>query len=430
MAKQHSKNESNKQPSSPAQEATSTPNPEGETLGESVGETIETAEVVEGVVAGATPVDIVTTDPNGQAPQVADDSDKSLVERYGKGLPPAKVRYLAQLRTVDSDEITRAMKKVAPEKYDNFMDALDRMNPIKQGVHTSRGEMQIPDIKMYHGSGADPLRPGDCPVGGIYTSDGRVLAVPKAALKATQVSHPNVGTTIDFTVLLIVKGNTFFLPQEGPQPVLPDWVEVRGGKAPICRSLDRERGDTFGPCGTCTFRPFQKDKEEKGCRADYTLYVVLPDFTGIYRLNVHGSSTTPCAVFIDKKVNSSGFKFPWAKYFTVEAMYKEDGNRKWYEFTASDSEREAPTKEESAALHKLSLKIDTEMVFPMLHRIYNADQKRADRIAQTKTETANLGGMAGLAGLAAGAGAPVAGPPPSAPSRPASGGSDISGGGL
>jgi len=329
---------------------------------------------------------------------VVDVPTHALTKRYSEALPQLAA-YVEQVAPPKSGEIQAALANLSEAKRAAFAAALARMNPVKAGQHTTRQEFRLPEMRMFHGTGTDELRPSDCPQGGIYTTDGRILAAPKDALANLKHNpkHAKLGTTVTGFVIGVHEAHTFWPPRSGN---LPAGVEMRSNM-PICRSLDRKRGDYFGSCEACAHRPFKdgKPNTKDACRNEDHVYFVLSDFSGVYRFVIHGKSIKPGSAAIKKKTR------PWTAYyehaFELEAKEAKLGTDRWFELTASIATDVAdPSAEEQALLDALVRQVDYEVYLPQMYAIYTTEPK----------VSANAGSASDMDALLKNAGASAAAP--------------------
>lgn len=306
------------------------------------------------------------------APAEADVPLSALTKKYAEALPEWQ-QYLEQVAPPTPGEIDRALASLQENKRKAFLSALARMNPVKLGQHTSRRDFNLPDLRVYHGTGNDEMRPAECPTGGIYGTDGRLLAATKATLPslAYNPKFRDLGTTVRGFVISMHEAATFWPPRTGQ---LPPGIEVRAN-VPICRTLDRKRGDYFGSCDACVYRPFKDGKSNKdACRNEDHAYFVLADFSGVYRVVFSGTSIKPGSAAIKKKTR------PWPSYFSqafeLDARERTEGSNRWFELTAEVSATvAAPDETESALLSALTRQIDYEIFFPRVYAIYTSPPK-------------------------------------------------------
>jgi hypothetical protein len=316
----------------------------------------------------------------------------ALLKKYADALPEWQ-QYLEQVAPPTQGEIDRALSALPDDKRKAFLAALARMNPVKLGQHTSRREFSLPDIRVYHGTGNDEMRPGDCPTGGIYGTDGRLLAAPKAALANLKHNpkHAKLGTTVPGFVIGMHEAGTFWPPRSGN---LPAGIEVRAN-LPICRTLDRKRGDYFGSCDACAYRPFKDGKPNKdACRNEDHAYFVLADFSGVYRIVFSSTSIKPGSAAIKKKSR------PWEAYFShpfeLESRERTEGSNRWFELAAEvAADLTDPTGEELTLLNALTRQVDYEIFFPRLHAMYTTAPKASTTQGTTSDMDALLGSVGG-----------------------------------
>lgn len=334
-------------------------------------------------------------------------STSALLQKYAKALPD-HAQYLSQVSPPTKDEIGDAIKSLPQADMERMIAAFARMNPVKIGQHTAKRDFNLPDIRIFHGTGTDEQRPAACPQGGIYTTDGRILAVPKENVETLNYNprYKGVGTAFAAFVIGVHEAGTFWPPRNAPPP---EGVEVRNN-VPICRTMDRQRGDYFGDCKTCTYQPFKDGKANKdACRSEDHLYVVLADFSGIYRLVVSSTSVKPGSRAVKTKSKS------WSSYyehaFDFDARANSQGTNRWYELNANVSNTPDPEPEKVTLLNALARQIDFQIYYPTLHRIYTTEPKMS-------AAKGNAADMDDLLKNAAGGGAPGAGAAPAPASAP------------
>lgn len=328
----------------------------------------------------------------------------ALLKKYQAALP-AHAQYLSQVTPPNRDELSEAIEVLPSANKAAMVEAFSRMNPVKVGQHTAKRDFSLPDIRIYHGTGTDEQRPGDCPTGGIYSTDGRVLAAPKEALANLRFNpkHTNLKEVLSGYVIGVHEAATFWPPRNAPPP---EGVEVRNNM-PICRSIDRERGDYFGSCKSCVYLAFKDGKPNKdACRNEDHVYVVLADFSGVYRIVVSGTSVKPGSRAV--KTKSKSWSSYYAHAFDFDARAETQGTNRWFELNANVSSAPDPTPEQTAVLNILARQIDFQIYYPTLYRIYSTEPK----MSQKQGSTADMDDL--LKKVGGGAPAPGAGPAASA----------------
>jgi len=336
----------------------------------------------------------------------------ALVKKYSEVLPHLAT-YIQQFSPPTKKEIASAVENLPPAERENMIKALAGMTPIKRGVHTAQRAFSLPEMRTYQGTGKDPLRPGETPKGGIYTTDGRILAAPKSALKMLQNDprYKTLSDTVDVYVVSLIAAATFWPPRKAPNP--PN-VEIRPD-VPICRSLDRKRGDKFGDCSVCNWRPFKEGGELPDgtqpdyCRFEHHVYVVPVDFSGIYRFVFSGTSIGPGSAAMDKK--SKPWPTPWTKRFTLEAKETTNAKGTFFQVAADISSNSTPnTPEADVLLNLFAGQIDFEIYFPGLAAIYNTKPVDQGSVGTAGDLDALIAGVE-VPGAAAAPAAPVKAPP-------------------
>ena len=318
---------------------------------------------------------------------------------------PLDARYLKQIQPVPDEELTEALKTLPEAKRAAFQEALDRMNPVKIGSHSRRRDgLTIFDVRINHGTGNDETRPKGTPEGGLYSTDSRILATGDrdlaAALRAPEL--------FDAYVIFDRKGNTYWPPRDEDKK--DDGGETRSN-APLCRSVDAEKGDVYGSCDACPYRPFVNGSKpgDDECRGEVVMYVVPADFSGIYRFVFTGTNTKAGRSVVTK---FAAWREKWDHPFafkTKKEVDKNDSKRRWFVVEAEPQRSVAPSPEERAFLLLLARKIDTEVYWTERRRIHLAAAKAKPIQAPQK---ANLSGLlasaqAGAGALPAQAGAPL-----------------------
>jgi hypothetical protein len=185
------------------------------------------------------------------------------------------------------------------------------------------------------------------------------------------------------------KGNTYWPPRDDDKK--DDGGESRSN-APLCRSVDAEKGDVFGACDACPNRPFVNGSKpgDDECRGEIVLYVVPADFSGIYRFVFTGTNTKAGRSIVNKFAAwGEKWDHPFA-FKTRKEVDKNDSKRRWFVVEAEPQRSVVPTPEERAFLLLLARKIDTEVFWTERRRIHLAASKAKP---VTPPQKANLAGL-------------------------------------
>lgn len=338
--------------------------------------------------------------------QTAFDPHGPYARRVLLKLFPKDERYLRKgYNPLSEEEFEQAVAALPEDLRTNLRDALERMEAVRPGVHTARQvDFRIFDVRINQGSGADPTRPTETPMGGYYATDMRLLAAcNKQASKVL-----NIPELFEAYVILATEGNTLWPPRSEEE-------ENKSG-APICKSLDRHMGTKFGLCDACEHRPFRfEERDPDGCRNDITLFVVPKDFSGVLRWTFTKSNFKAGREI--KDAVSRAWPTPWTRalLFGTKEEKDDSGKLRWFVTTKEVDDVTTPRKV-ATVLHALSRKIETEIYYPE-RRMSHLLGRRGSSESSGKTTKANIGGLMALAG----GDAPAA---PSAPTLP-----DLSGGG-
>lgn len=323
---------------------------------------------------------------------------------------PEEARYLKQVfRPVTDDELEAAVAALPENLARNFGEALERMNPVKLGDHgRKRSGFQMFEARIYHGTGDDPTRPKLTPTGGIYSTDGKILA----ACDRDSASALKVPERFEGFVISGYEVNTFWPPRGGDDDAKGDKKDAKEGdenksKAPICRSIDQIMGDKYGACAACPERPFKDNQVNKNaCRNEVHIYFVPRDFSGIYRMVFNGTNTKPGRAI--RKSYSSGWRTIWDHPFaltTKKEVDPKDSSRRWFLAQSDVMRSDAPTEEEAKFLNVISRKIDSEYYWIERRRIH---LKVLTAGAEKPSGEADLGALMGGSGDApAASGAPL-----------------------
>lgn len=291
---------------------------------------------------------------------------------------PDDERYLRQVyKPVLDEEIREVLKDLDPAKAKNFALALERMNPIKPGDHGKKRQgLQMFEARIYHGTGDDSSRPKMTPTGGIYGTDGTILAAcDRDSAEALSRGDVRVPERFEGFVIAGYEVNTFWPPRgedgDAKDAKASDGDEPKS-KAPICRSIDQIMGDKFGACAACPERPFKDNRPNKNaCRNEVHLYFVPRDFSGIYRMVLSGTNTKPGRAI--RKAYSAGWRYLWDYAFAISTEKEtdpKDASRRWFLVTHDVMRSAAPTEAEAKFLSLICRKIDTEYYWLEKRRIH------------------------------------------------------------
>lgn len=321
-----------------------------------------------GVVAPAAPA--VSPSEMVVAPK---EPTRETMVHLSKNLPHLKERLNKVIRP-SFDELNGAINAISDEnKRNNLKELLAKLTEEPEGMHTNNRGLRLPELRIYQGTGDDANKPETTPTGGIYGTDGAVLTVPAAF--ASQWKAQGVGTEMRFLLICMIDARTFWPPRDEPNFSI-EGVEVKKN-VPICRSLDRNVGNKFGDCASCSYRPFKDGQPSKvSCRDEAHAYVITEDFKHIYRLLISSTSMKTAATPIKKKVQN--WPKPWSYYFNLTAKAENKDMKKWFVFSPTVAVDENSPQgintpiEIQKVMSLLCRQIDCDIYYPQLSEIYGS----------------------------------------------------------
>jgi hypothetical protein len=200
---------------------------------------------------------------------------------------------ILSLRQPAASEFMALVESFPAEKRSNVLNLIGRMKP-KQGDHSSKTGFSPMPLKLYQGTGDDPNRPSDCPVGTFYAP------------------FTKMGSSFKGLVLGVIQGRTLWPPRDE-------------GKAPVCSSVDRVTGSKYGSCQTCAYS--SKKTTEGGCGSDTVVYLLDQNLTGIYELRFMSTSAPAGNTLVKALKNANTL---WGYWVTFSNEKRTNGDKKWH----------------------------------------------------------------------------------------------------
>lgn len=243
-----------------------------------------------------------------------------------------------------------------PDAFQNKMlEVVKKANPKKQGAHSSRTGFSPIQIRLFQGTGNDPVRPKNMPPGQFYTADSRIL-----------------GDKFNGAVIGFYEGRIMW-------PLRDQGGNSGGSNAPLCYSLDRKMGSRYGECAQCPNA--SKPYNQGGCAREVVVYLIDEDMTGVYETRFSKSSQGAGEALTKILAKSENI---WDRWVTFEAVERSEGQKRWYVQKAtpvSDSkkpENNVTPKQLGDLFRSLSLVIDYDVYFPTLADIYDRSKTSSD----------------------------------------------------
>jgi hypothetical protein len=176
-----------------------------------------------------------------------------------------------------------------PDEYADKISSIIRRNMGKRkGLYADDDRPELPELRIFHGTGNDPNRPENIVPGHYYLT-----------------SKETVGKKFVGTVLLAYKGRTMWGDRDAGEST----------RMPVCQSMDRKVGSSFGYCETCPNKPWRDGKQQR-CSDDVVAYMLTQDLNEI--------------VLVRFAKTSEGSGRQLIKF----ARRTENNWSKWYEVTA------------------------------------------------------------------------------------------------
>ena len=289
-------------------------------------------------------------------------------ESWMASLPKASRAMFDAMPPLDDGELQAMVSNLPETQQRAFEDLIARMNPVKLGMFVADTRFNVRDAKLYHGVGDDPGRPASAPVGSLYANNKLIIAWDK-----NSAEHQGVGTSFSAAVIGFYETRSWWPPRK-KDFIFPAGVDSNT-RGPICRSLDRKKGERFGECAACPYRPYANGKyEPDSCSDDVVLYIVMQGFSDIYRMVLKGASVKKAIQPIKRA--ASNLTTPWDIWFEFSLSEERNTQGRWFSVAAQPKvNRENPagvptTGAERGLLSALSRQVLNEVYKPELQRIY------------------------------------------------------------
>jgi len=238
-----------------------------------------------------------------------------------------------------------------PEDTKDAMGVLIRkLTTKKRGIKTVSDTNQLTILRMYQGSGSDPMRPEKQIPGELYTSLG-----------------VNMGDSIKGIVLAVWEARAM-------------WDDDDRG-APKCQSGDRVIGSTYGECAKCMHRPWNNG-ERTACQDTINVIMLLADYSDIVQVTFAKSSLKSGRQLL-KFVK--GTEFPWDNIIKLTTQKKtSDEGYLWYTFQCGIAE--ATETEAKPVIDYISAMMEATYMYPSIARIYEQASDSAEELSTEEEE--------------------------------------------
>jgi len=184
---------------------------------------------------------------------------------------------------------------------DSISEIIKRISGHRKGVYNTDERPDLPELRIFHGTGNDVNRPENQQPGQFYLT-----------------SKENVGKEFIGTVLLVYSGNTMWPPNDSSGGT------TRG--APQCISLDRKVGSTYGECKACPNRPW-RDGKPNACANDVVAIMLTKNLKDL--VIVRFSKTSEAAGRMLMKFAKRG-TYPWSKWYKLTLQEEKKERNRWF----------------------------------------------------------------------------------------------------
>jgi len=223
-------------------------------------------------------------------------NNELFTERYAKELERVSDELPTQI------ELQQIIDNLPDDFADGISEIIRRASGKRKGVYSSDDRPDFPELRIYHGTGNDPNRPENQIPGQYYLT-----------------TKENIGKEFEGTVIALWSGRTMWGDTEAGDSV----------RMPICNSMDRKMGSTYGDCEKCFHRPWRDGKQQK-CANDVVAFMLSKNLQDIVLVRFQKTSE-PAGKQLMKFVKRSMSN--WSKWYKITAearTSKSDTNRRWF----------------------------------------------------------------------------------------------------
>jgi hypothetical protein len=269
---------------------------------------------------------------------------------------------------VETEKVTlKDLEKIIEELPEEYQDAvaeiMQRMNPRRKGIISSGESSDHTELRLFQGSGNDHNRPENCLPGHFYLS-----------------SKENVGPEVIATPIMVYEGRTMW----------PDRDESSTVKLPLCVSMDRKIGSTYGHCATCPNLPW-KDNKQQLCANDTIAFMLTRDLKDILLVRFQRTSE-PTGRQLVKAIKKT--RDPWSRWYKLSSQKRESQDRKYRWYTINIEKLDEKTPPELNNLFNALCNIaEYNFVYPGIARIYMKSQDIGESYSNSNSGDANTQGV-------------------------------------
>jgi hypothetical protein len=313
--------------------ATNTPAAEEEDVAQSLPPTQE-EDAPSAAIEKAPPIEM------SLAAKLADNNTPLFLQTFADRISTVTAA-LPDRRTVD-----RVIDALPDEYADKVASIIRRNMGKRRGLYADDDRPELTELRIFHGTGNDPNRPENIIPGQYYLT-----------------SKETVGKQFVGTVLAAYKGRTMWGDRDSGENM----------RMPVCQSMDRKVGSSFGYCDTCPNKPWRDGKMQR-CSDDVVAYMLTKDLNDIVLVRFAKTSEgagRQLIKFIRRTEQN------WSKWYSITAdatVNQNDKNQRYYVMKVSPVEGEEKDvyvpDELQAFCDMMSAIIEANIMLPGMAHVY------------------------------------------------------------
>lgn len=267
---------------------------------------------------------------------VMESAPSMFVSRYRERLIDVGTRLPSQQQVMD------LLQKV-PDQYRTALESvLQKTMGQKEGLYSEEAVVNFPELRLYQGTGNDPNRPDEMIPGQFYLT-----------------SKETVGKSFEGTLLATWTGSTMWPSKD------------ENARVPICHSMNRVVGSTFGECDKCPNKPWRNGQQTQ-CGHDVVAFMLAKNLKDIVLVRFAKTSEKTGKQLLSFAGRSEKLYSRWYNITSKAETHKKDPNKRWFLFEISPQEgpqSEVP-KEIWDFCNAARLSIEATYILPSMAQIY------------------------------------------------------------
>jgi hypothetical protein len=303
----------------------------------------------------------------------------TLADKLSRGNSPLFIAtYQDRLASVQADlpdkkRINKIIDDLPEEYADKIAGIIRRNMGQRKGIYAAQTRPEMVELRLFHGTGNDPNRPDNMIPGQFYLN-----------------SKETVGKQFVGTVIMVYEGRTMWGDKDAGETT----------RMPICQSMDRNIGSTYGRCEDCPNRPWRDGKTTR-CSDDIIAYMLSKDLNDIVLVRFAKTSAKAGQQLI-KFIRRT--EFNWSKWYVITAeatVNQTDKTQRYFVIqvspVSSDNEDDVYVPETLQPFcHMMCTVVEATSVLPGIAYTYRQSQHLMGPAEAPSATTAKSGGSVGL----------------------------------